>query len=91
MRSFLKKFLYSWLNSFVCSSISNLEEIVNRHNVLLKYGLNKIYKSFSIDNIGDAVNAVRTLDIKGFAITMPYKVEVLDYVDELAWVVARYS
>ena len=47
------------------------------------YGLNKIYKSFSIDNIGDAVNAVRTLDIKGFAITMPYKVEVLDYVDEV--------
>jgi shikimate 5-dehydrogenase len=47
------------------------------------YGLNKIYKSFSIDNIEDAVNSVRTLDIKGFAITMPYKIEVLDYVDEM--------
>ena len=47
------------------------------------YGLNKIYKSFSVDNIEDAVNAVRTLNIKGFAITMPYKVEVLDYVDEM--------
>ena len=47
------------------------------------YGLNKIYKSFSIDNIEQAVNSVRTLNIKGFAITMPYKVEVLDYVDEM--------
>jgi len=47
------------------------------------YGLNKIYKSFSIDNIEDAVNSVRTLGIKGFAITMPYKIEVLDYVDEM--------
>jgi len=47
------------------------------------YGLNKIYKSFSVDNIADAVNAVRTLGIKGFAITMPYKVDVLDYVDEM--------
>ena len=46
------------------------------------YGLNKIYKSFSISNIEDAVKSVRTLDIKGFAITMPYKIQVLDYVDE---------
>ena len=48
------------------------------------YGLNKIYKSFSVNNIEDAVKSVRTLNIKGFAITMPYKVEVLDYVDELS-------
>ena len=44
------------------------------------YGLNKIYKSFSVRSIEDAVNAVLTLDIKGFAITMPYKVKVLKYV-----------
>ena len=45
------------------------------------YGLNKIYKSFSVDNIEDAVKSVRTLGIRGFAITMPYKIEVLNYVD----------
>ncbi len=45
------------------------------------YGLNKIYKSFSVDNIEDAVKSVRTLGIRGFAITMPYKIEVLKYVD----------
>ena len=48
------------------------------------YGLNKIYKSFSVDNIEDAVNAVKTLNIKGFAITMPYKKEVIKYVDEVS-------
>ena len=47
------------------------------------YGLNKIYKSFSVDNIGLAVEAVETLNIKGFAITMPYKKEVLEFVDEM--------
>ena len=47
------------------------------------YGLNKIYKSFSVDNIEHAVNAVKTLNVKGFAITMPYKVEVLDFVNEM--------
>ncbi|MHA1941265.1 MAG: hypothetical protein ACW99F_00960 [Candidatus Hodarchaeales archaeon] len=47
------------------------------------YGLNKIYKSFSVDSIEDAVVAVKTLGIKGFAITMPYKKQVLSFVDEL--------
>jgi len=47
------------------------------------YGLNKIYKSFSVDNIESAINAVKTLNIKGFAITMPYKKQVLKYVDQL--------
>jgi shikimate 5-dehydrogenase len=46
------------------------------------YGLNKIYKSFSISNIEDAVNAVKALNIKGFAITMPYKTQVLSFVDK---------
>jgi shikimate dehydrogenase len=45
--------------------------------------LNKIYKSFSVDNISLAVGAVKTLNIKGFAITMPYKKHVLDYVDSM--------
>jgi len=47
------------------------------------HGLNKIYKSFSVDNIKDAISAVKTLNIKGFAITMPHKKEVLEFVDEM--------
>ncbi len=47
------------------------------------YGLNKIYKSFSVDSIKDAIDVVKILNIKGFAITMPYKVDVLEYVDSM--------
>jgi len=47
------------------------------------YGLNKLYKSFSVDSIEEAVSAVKTLGISGFAITMPYKKQVLKFVDEL--------
>jgi len=47
------------------------------------YKLNKIYKSFSVDDIKDAVSAVKTLNIKGFAITMPYKRDIIKYVDEV--------
>ena len=41
------------------------------------YGLNKIYKSFSVDNIEDAVKAVRTLDIKGFLTNPPQNLKTL--------------
>ena len=48
------------------------------------YGLNKVYKSFSVDDIESAVSAVKTLDIKGFAITMPYKIDILPFLDTLS-------
>ena len=37
------------------------------------YNINAIYRSFSIDNIEDAVQAARTLKFSGFAVSMPYK------------------
>ena len=52
------------------------------------YGLNKIYKSFSVVSIEDAIISAKTLNIKGFAITMPYKVEVLKYVSDVSPAVA---
>ena len=51
------------------------------------YGLNKIYKSFSVGSLKPAINAVKALNIKGFAITMPYKIEVLEYISDVDEVV----
>lgn len=48
------------------------------------YGINAIYRSFSVDDIGKAVDAARTLNLSGFAITMPFKEEVLKHVDDLS-------
>ena len=42
--------------------------------------MNTAFYYYGLNNIQDAVNSVLTLGIKGFAITMPYKIEVLDYV-----------
>tara|TARA_R100001129_G_scaffold131762_1_gene93397 strand:+ start:2099 stop:2746 length:648 start_codon:yes stop_codon:yes gene_type:complete len=47
------------------------------------HGINAIYKSFSVDSIEDAILSVKTLGIKGFAVTMPFKKQVLKYVDEI--------
>lgn len=48
-----------------------------------RHGINAIYKSFSIQNIEYAINAIRTLNIKGAGITMPFKIDALDYLDIL--------
>lgn len=45
--------------------------------------INAIYKSFYSDNLEKSVEAVKTLNIAGFAISMPFKVEVLKYVDSI--------
>ena len=45
--------------------------------------INAIYKSFHSDNIIKSVEAVKTLRISGFAVSMPYKIEILNYVDEI--------
>ena len=44
--------------------------------------INAIYKSFYSNNIEDSINAVKTLGIKGCAVSMPFKTEVLKYINE---------
>ena len=54
-------------------------------NPLFKYyKLNAIYKSFSVNNIKDAIEAARILNFSGFAVTMPFKKEAIKYIDILS-------
>lgn len=54
------------------------------HNEAFRYlGLNFIYKSFAVADIGKAVESLRVLKMRGAGITMPYKVSVLNHVDEI--------
>jgi shikimate 5-dehydrogenase len=43
--------------------------------------LNYIYKACSVDNLKDAVYGIRALGIRGAGVTMPYKKDVLNYID----------
>jgi len=45
--------------------------------------VNAIYKSFYSDNIVKSIEAVKTLNISGFAVSMPFKTAILDHVDEM--------
>ena len=54
-------------------------------NSAFKYhGINAVYKSYQVRDITDAVAAARTLGFKGFAVSMPFKRDVIMHVDELS-------
>ena len=40
------------------------------------YEMNAIYKSFSVTDIKDAVLSAKTLGFSGFAVSMPFKIEI---------------
>lgn len=48
-----------------------------------KNKINAIYKSFYSNDIKKSIEAVRILNISGFAVSMPFKTEILEHVDEV--------
>lgn len=54
------------------------------HNFLYdELGLDFVYKAFAPTDLGSAIAGVRGLGIRGCGISMPYKEEVIGYVDDL--------
>ena len=57
------------------------------HNAAFKkMNLNFIYKSFSVEEhaLEQAVDGIRALGIRGAGVTMPHKINVLKYVDDVS-------
>lgn len=52
------------------------------NSAFYKYNINAIYKSFSVDNIEDALNCAKFLKFNGCAIAMPFKKRAFELVDE---------
>ena len=48
-----------------------------------KYKVNSIYRSFVISNLDNLIQAVKTLSISGFSVSMPFKEKILKKVDIL--------
>lgn len=51
------------------------------NNKFKKHKINAIYKSFYSDNIKNSIQAAKTLNFGGFAVSMPFKTEILKYVN----------
>lgn len=54
------------------------------HNHLYEqHGLDFVYKAFTTRDLGDAIAGIRALDIRGCAVSMPYKERVIPMLDGL--------
>ena len=54
------------------------------HNAAFEeLGLNYGYLAFNVDDVEGAIRGMRSLKIRGFSVTMPHKVEVIQYLDEI--------
>ena len=70
------------LGSPVAHSISPMMHNTSFSALVLDY----VYLCFYINEktLGDAVKALKTMDVKGFNLTMPNKTKILEYLDELS-------
>ena len=60
------------------------------HNAAFNYlGLNYIYVAFKVKDVSSAMAGVRNLGIRGLSVTIPHKVEVIKYLDEIDEVADR--
>ncbi len=53
------------------------------NRAFLKTGYNGVYAAFQVTEIKDGMAAMRSLGIRGASITIPHKVSILDFLDEL--------
>ena len=71
--------IYALIGNPVGHSLSPL-----MHNVAYeKMNLNARYVAFCVENLKDAVYGIRALKIRGVSVTVPFKVEVMKYLDEV--------
>ncbi len=54
------------------------------HNAAYReLGLNYVYLAFNVDDVKGALQGMKSLNIRGFSVTIPHKIEVLNYLDEV--------
>ncbi|HII67904.1 MULTISPECIES: shikimate dehydrogenase [Thermococcus] len=55
------------------------------HNTLFrKYSINAVYLAFEVNDLESAVRGVQALGISGLNVTMPYKEQILEFLDRLS-------
>jgi shikimate dehydrogenase len=69
----------------ICSLAAKQSELgALMHNAVYQHiGVNYIYVPLTISDLKGAITGIRALNIRGSSVTMPYKQEVLKYLDEI--------
>ena len=70
---------------FASPSAHSVSPIIH-NNAFEKLGLNFAYLSFEVnkDNLKDAVQSIKTINMRGVNLSMPNKKEVIQYLDEIS-------
>jgi len=54
------------------------------HNTAFAHwNLDYVFLAFRVENLKEAVLGIRALDFKGVSVTIPHKVEIMDYLDDI--------
>jgi shikimate dehydrogenase len=73
-------------DTILCMSLSHRPSNFGTrfHNFLYReLGLNFLYKAFASQDLEGAVRGIRALKIRGCAVSMPFKEDVIQYLDEI--------
>jgi len=55
------------------------------HNAAFKkLKINAVYVAFEVKNLKEAIRGIKSLGIKGASVTIPFKTEIIEYVDEIS-------
>ncbi|MBW2564178.1 MAG: shikimate dehydrogenase [Deltaproteobacteria bacterium] len=71
--------LYAVLGDPISQSLSP----VMHNNAFSHVNYNGVYLAFRVKEIGKAISGIRALGIKGAGITIPHKVKIMDFLDEI--------
>ena len=76
---------YTGLYGIVANPIKHSFSPMMHNTAFQTLGIDDVYLAFEVeeDHLSDYITSVKTLNIKGFNVSMPYKLKIMDYLDEL--------
>ena len=76
---------YTGLYGIVADPIKHSFSPMMHNTAFLHLGINDVYLAFEVkeEHLEDYITSVKTLGIKGFNVSMPYKLKIMKYLDEL--------
>lgn len=76
---------YTGLYGIVANPIKHSFSPMMHNTAFRTLGINDVYLAFEVqeESLKDYITAVKTLGIKGFNVSMPYKLKIMEYLDDL--------
>lgn len=76
---------YTGLYGIVANPIKHSFSPMMHNTAFRTLGINDVYLAFEVQEefLKDYITAVKTLGIKGFNVSMPYKLKIMEYLDDL--------